>query len=68
MRMISEEMRSSLSHYAFPTLDNVSAMKNPRRADTKFFQYGVELIGASGPLAEAEVVSLAIYVGILRTW
>ena len=26
----------------------------------EFFQYGVELIGASGPLAEAEVISLAI--------
>ncbi|MEC7178571.1 MAG: HisS family protein, partial [Candidatus Thermoplasmatota archaeon] len=26
----------------------------------EFFQYGVELIGASGPLAEAEVIALAI--------
>jgi len=26
----------------------------------EFFQYGVELIGASGPLAEAEVIALAV--------
>ena len=61
MRMISEEMRSSpkplrLSYYG--QCFRYEESKKGRYRE--FFQYGVELIGASGPLAEAEVVSLAI--------
>ena len=58
MRMISEEMRSSpkplrLSYYG--QCFRYEESKKGRYRE--FFQYGVELIGASGPLAEAEVVS-----------
>ena len=61
MRMISEEMRSSpkplrLSYYG--QCFRYEESKKGRYRE--FFQYGVELIGASGPLAEAEVLSLAI--------
>ena len=61
MRMISEEMRSSpkplrLSYYG--QCFRYEESKKGRYRE--FFQYGVELLGASGPLAEAEVVSLAI--------
>ena len=61
MRMISDEMRSSpkplrLSYYG--QCFRYEESKKGRYRE--FFQYGVELIGASGPLAEAEVLSLAI--------
>ena len=61
MRMISDGMRSSpkplrLSYYG--QCFRYEESKKGRYRE--FFQYGVELIGASGPLAEAEVLSLAI--------
>ncbi len=61
MRMVSEEMR------AFPKPLRLSYFGQCFRYEEskkgryrEFFQYGAELIGASGPIAEAEVVALAI--------
>ena len=61
MRMIAEEMRNDtkplrLSYYG--QCYRYEEFKTGRYRE--FFQYGVELIGASGPLAEAEVIALAI--------
>jgi histidyl-tRNA synthetase len=61
MRMIAEEMRNDtkplrLSYYG--QCYRYEEFKKGRYRE--FFQYGVELIGASGPLAEAEVIALAI--------
>ena len=60
MRMIAEEMRNDtkplrLSYYG--QCYRYEEFKKGRYRE--FFQYGVELI-ASGPLAEAEVIALAI--------
>ena len=61
MRMIAEEMRNDtkplrLSYYG--QCYRYEEFKKGRYRE--FFQYGVELIGAMGPLAEAEVIALAI--------
>ena len=61
MRMIAEEMRNDtkpirVSYYG--QCYRYEEFKKGRYRE--FFQYGVELIGASGPLAEAEVIALAI--------
>ena len=61
MRMIAEEMRNDtkplrLSYYG--QCYRYEEFKKGRYRE--FFQYGVEIIGASGPLAEAEVIALAI--------
>ncbi len=61
MRMIAEEMRNDtkplrLSYYG--QCYRYEEFKKGRYRE--FFQYGVELIGASGPLAEAEIIALAI--------
>ncbi|MEJ6563356.1 MAG: histidine--tRNA ligase [Euryarchaeota archaeon] len=61
MRMIAEEMRNDtkplrLSYYG--QCYRYEEFKKGRYRE--FFQYGVELIGATGPLAEAEVIALAI--------
>ena len=57
MRMVAEEMRMDtnplrLSYYG--QCYRYEEFKTGRYRE--FFQYGVELIGASGPLAEAEVL------------
>ena len=59
MRMVAEEMRMDtkplrLSYYG--QCYRYEEFKTGRYRE--FFQYGVELIGASGPLAEAEVLAL----------
>jgi len=61
MRMIAEEMRNEtkplrLSYYG--QCYRYEEFKTGRYRE--FFQYGVELIGATGPLAEAEVIALAM--------
>ena len=61
MRMIAEEMRNDtkplrVSYYG--QCYRYEEFKKGRYRE--FFQYGVELIGATGPLAEAEVIALAI--------
>ncbi len=61
MRMVAEEMRMDtkplrLSYYG--QCYRYEEFKTGRYRE--FFQYGVELIGASGPLAEAEVLALAV--------
>ncbi len=61
MRMVAEEMRMDtkplrLSYYG--QCYRYEEFKTGRYRE--FFQYGVELIGASGPLAEAEVIALAV--------
>lgn len=61
MRMVAEEMRMDvkplkLSYYG--QCYRYEEFKKGRYRE--FFQYGVELVGASGPLAEAEVIALAI--------
>ncbi len=61
MRMISEEMRSSPKPLRLSYFGQCFRYEESKKGRYReFFQYGVELIGASGPLAEAEVVSLAI--------
>ena len=61
MRMVAEEMRNEtkplrLSYYG--QCYRYEEFKKGRYRE--FFQYGVELIGATGPLAEAEVLALAV--------
>ena len=61
MRMVAEEMRNDtkplrLSYYG--QCYRYEEFKTGRYRE--FFQYGVELIGASGPLAEAEIIALAV--------
>jgi histidyl-tRNA synthetase len=59
--MISEEMRSSPKPLRLSYFGQCFRYEESKKGRYReFFQYGVELIGASGPLAEAEVVSLAI--------
>ena len=61
MRMVSEEMRSSpkpLRLSYFGQCFRYEEFKKGRYRE--FYQYGVELIGATGPLVEAEVIALAI--------
>ena len=61
MRMVAEEMRNEtkpLRLSYFGQCYRYEEFKKGRYRE--FFQYGVELIGASGPLAEAEVIALAI--------
>lgn len=61
MRMISEEMRASPKPLRLSYFGQCFRYEESKKGRYReFFQYGVELIGASGPLAEAEVVSLAI--------
>ena len=61
MRMVAEEMRNEtkplrLSYYG--QCYRYEEFKTGRYRE--FFQYGVEIIGASGPLAEAEILALAV--------
>ena len=61
MRMVAEEMRNDtkplrLSYYG--QCYRYEEFKKGRYRE--FFQYGVEIIGASGPLAEAEIIALAV--------
>ena len=61
MRMVAEEMRQEtkplrLSYYGQCYRYEESKAGRYR----EFFQYGIELIGASGPLAEAEVLATAV--------
>ena len=61
MRMVAEEMRQDtkplrLSYYG--QCYRYEDFKTGRYRE--FFQYGIELIGASGPLAEAEVLATAV--------
>ena len=61
MRMVAEEMRNDtkpLRLSYFGQCYRYEEFKKGRYRE--FFQYGVELVGASGPLAEAEVIALAI--------
>ena len=61
MRMVSEEMRSSPKPLRLSYFGQCFRYEESKKGRYReFFQYGVELIGASGPLAEAEVVALAI--------
>ncbi len=72
MRMVSEEMRNEpkplrLSYYG--QCFRYEEFKRGRYRE--FFQYGLELIGASGPLADAEVVATAIemlHASGLKDW
>ena len=61
MRMVAEEMRNDtkplrLSYYG--QCYRYEEFKTGRYRE--FFQYGAELIGVKGPLAEAEVLALAV--------
>ena len=61
MRMVAEEMRMDtkpLRLSYFGQCYRYEEFKKGRYRE--FFQYGVELVGASGPLAEAVVIALAI--------
>ena len=61
MRMISEEMRASPKPLRLSYFGQCFRYEESKKGRYReFFQYGVELIGASGPIAEAEVVALAI--------
>ncbi len=61
MRMVSEEMRASPKPLRLSYFGQCFRYEESKKGRYReFFQYGAELIGASGPLAEAEVVSLAI--------
>ena len=61
MRMVAEELRNEtkpLRLSYFGQCFRYEEFKKGRYRE--FFQYGVELIGATGPLVEAEVIALAI--------
>ena len=61
MRMVSEEMRSSPKPLRLSYFGQCFRYEESKKGRYReFFQSGAELIGASGPLAEAEVVALAI--------
>jgi len=61
MRMISEEMRSSPKPLRLSYFGQCFRYEESKKGRYReFYQYGAELIGAHGPLAEAEVVALAI--------
>ena len=61
MRMISEEMRASPKPLRLSYFGQCFRYEESKKGRYReFFQYGVELIGSSGPLAEAEVVALAL--------
>ena len=61
MRMVSEEMRASPKPLRLSYFGQCFRYEESKKGRYReFFQYGAELIGASGPLAEAEVVALAI--------
>jgi histidyl-tRNA synthetase len=61
MRMVSEEMRSYPKPLRLSYFGQCFRYEESKKGRYReFFQYGAELIGASGPLAEAEVVALAI--------
>lgn len=61
MRLISDEMRSSPKPLRLSYFGQCFRYEESKKGRYReFFQYGAELIGASGPLAEAEVVALAI--------
>jgi histidyl-tRNA synthetase len=59
--MISEEMRSSPKPLRLSYFGQCFRYEESKKGRYReFYQYGAELIGAHGPLAEAEVVALAI--------
>ena len=61
MRMISEEMRASPKPLRLSYFGQCFRYEESKKGRYReFFQYGVELIGASGHYAEAEVVALAV--------
>ena len=61
MRMVSEEMRAYPKPLRLSYFGQCFRYEESKKGRYReFFQYGAELIGASGPLAEAEVVALAI--------
>ncbi len=61
MRMVSEEMRGFPKPLRLSYFGQCFRYEESKKGRYReFFQYGAELIGASGPLAEAEVVALAI--------
>ena len=61
MRMISEEMRASPKPLRLSYFGQCFRYEESKKGRYReFFQYGVELIGSSGPIAEAEVIALAI--------
>ena len=61
MRMISEEMRSSPKPLRLSYFGQCFRYEESKKGRYReFFQYGIELIGASGPLAEAEVIATAL--------
>jgi len=72
MRMVAEEMRNEpkplrLSYYG--QCFRYEEFKRGRYRE--FYQYGLELIGASGPLADAEVVATAVdmlHTSGLKDW
>ena len=61
MRMISEEMRSSPKPLRLSYFGQCFRYEESKKGRYReFFQYGIELIGSSGPLAEAEVIATAM--------
>ena len=72
MRMVAEELRNEtkpLRLSYFGQCFRYEEFKKGRYRE--FYQYGVELIGATGPLVEAEVIALAINMLIeagLKNW
>ena len=61
MRMVSDELRSAPKPLRLSYFGQCFRYEESKKGRYReFFQYGAELIGASGPLAEAEVVALAI--------
>jgi len=61
MRMISEEMRSSPKPLRLSYFGQCFRYEESKKGRYReFFQYGIELIGASSPLAEAEVIATAL--------
>ncbi len=61
MRMVSEEMRGFPKPLRLSYFGQCFRYEESKKGRYReFFQYGAELIGASGPIAEAEVVALAI--------
>ena len=61
MRMIAEEMRNETKPLRLSYFGQCFRYEESKKGRYReFFQYGIELIGASGPLAEAEVIAVAL--------
>ncbi len=61
MRMVADSMRADAKPYRLSYFGQCFRYEESKKGRYReFYQYGIEHIGASGPLVEAEVIALAI--------